>query len=297
MTIQLSGIVPALTTPFENGRLALNRLTENIERYNQYGFSGYLALGSTGESPLLEDDECVAVLKTLRKCAAPQKTIIAGIGRESTTDTIEFAQRAAEAGAEIALVVTPSYYKEQMTAPALTAYYTAVADSSPIPILLYNVPKFTGVQIPLETIGNTISHPNIAGIKDSSGNISFLAEAMKLCKKSERYAILVGAGTVVFPALMMGATGGILALSDFAPAETVTLYNAFKRGDFNRSNELQIQLAEANNVIVGKYGVPGIKCAVDAIGLFGGEPRPPLIQVGSEVKNAIHRILMEARLI
>jgi 4-hydroxy-2-oxoglutarate aldolase len=295
MKPSLSGIFPALTTPFERGELSLPGLKSNIEKYNEYDLSGYLVLGSTGEGILMNDVEGLKAIELVRSTASPGKIVIAGTGTDSTRPTIEFTNRAADAGAQFALVVTPFYYKAQMTAQALEAYYLEVAEGSKIPVILYNVPKFTGLDLPLQSIISLSRHPNIVGLKDSSGNVSSLGEILKACPQD--FNVLQGSGSVLYASLALGARAGILALADMAPGQSVEIYDLAKAGDWEKAREIQLRVLTVNQRIVGNYGVPGIKCALDLLGYLGGDPRPPLRPVTSEVKDSIRQILKDALLL
>ena len=294
MPVSISGIFPALTTPFAKGDLSESRLKSNIDRFEKIDLSGYLVLGSTGESVLMNDGERLKAIEIVRASASKGKTIIAGTGMQSTRGTIEFTNLAAGAGAEYALVVTPFYFKGQMTAENLVHYYREVADKSNIPILMYNVPKFTGLDLPVKAILTLADHPNIVGLKDSSGNIARLTELVKVCPTE--FVILQGSGSVLFPSLMLGAQGAILALSNFAPAETVEIFQKVKSGDLEGAKEIQIRLITLNQKIVNTFGVPGIKSALGLIGYFGGKPRPPLQPVDQETKDIIGQLLKDAGL-
>lgn len=295
MTAPLSGIFPALTTPFVNGNLSVPDLRSNIEKFNRFGLAGYLVLGSTGESVLMNQKEGLEAIEAVRSKAAEGKIVIAGTGAQSTRATIDFTNLAARAGAHYALVVTPFYYKAQMTAPALEAYFRDVADKSHIPIILYNVPKFTGVDLPLESIVALAAHPNIVGLKESSANITFLGEILK--STPEGFVILQGSGAVLFPSLSLGAVGGILALSNMAPRETVEIYQLAQAGQWQKAKEIQMRILPVNQKIFVKYGVQGLKYALDLLGYHGGDPRPPLRPVPEEAKGVIRGVLQEAGLL
>ena len=221
--------------------------------------------------------------------------MIAGTGSESSSGTIAFSNKAAQAGANYSLVVTPFYYKAQMTAAALEAYYREVAEKSKIPIILYTVPKFTGLELPLQTIAAMATHPNVIGLKDSSGNVAAISETLKACPPE--FCVFQGHGSILFSALLLGAKGGILALSNMAPAETVEIHKLFQAGDYEKAREMQFRLLPVNQKIVGGYGVPGIKCAVDMLGYAGGDPRPPLRPVSREARESIRQILKEGGLL
>ena len=291
----LSGIFPALVTPFQKGKLSLSGLKSNIKKLNRFDFTGYVVLGSTGEGILMDEREGMQAIETVRAAAAPGKIVIAGTGSESSSGTIEFSNKAAQAGADYSLVVTPFYYKAQMTAAALEAYYREVAEKSKIPIILYTVPKFTGLELPLQTIAAMATHPNVIGLKDSSGNVSAISETLKACPPE--FCVYQGHGSILFSALLLGVKGGILALSNMAPAETVEIYKLFQAGDYEKAREMQFRLLPVNQKIVGGYGVPGIKCAVDMLGYAGGDPRPPLRPVNQEARDAIRQILKDGGLL
>ena len=294
MAPAISGILPALTTPFEKGDFSAAQLKSNIEKFERIDLAGYLVLGSTGESVLMNDRERIEAVETVRASASEGKTIVAGTGMQSTRATIEFTNRAADAGAHYALVVTPFYFKKQMTAQNLEYYYREVAEGSRIPILMYNVPKFTGLDLPLKAILSLADHPNIVGLKDSSGNIALVSELIKACPAD--FVILQGTGSVLFASLMLGAQGGILALSNVAPAETVRIFEMVQSGDTERAREIQMRVITLNEVVVNTHGVPGIKCALDLIGYFGGHPRPPLQPVDQEIRDSIAQLLKDVGL-
>jgi 4-hydroxy-2-oxoglutarate aldolase len=295
MKPSLSGIFPALTTPFDKGELSLPKLKSNIEKYNRYDLSGYVVLGSTGEGILMNDAEGLKAIETVRSSAAPGKVIIAGTGTDSTRPTIRFTNQAAEAGAQYALVVTPFYYKAQMTAQALEAYFLEVADHSRIPVILYTVPKFTGLDLPVQVIASLAQHPNIVGLKDSSGNISTFGEILKACPQD--FNVLQGSGSVLYASLALGARGAILALADMAPGECVEIYRLARAGSWEKAREVQLRVIVVNQRIVGNYGIPGIKCALDLLGYFGGDPRPPLRHVSQDVRDSIGQLLSNAGLL
>jgi 4-hydroxy-2-oxoglutarate aldolase len=295
MPTSIFGIFPALTTPFEKGDLSVSQLKSNIEKFERINLSGYLVLGSTGESVLMNDRERIKAVETVSACASEGKTIIAGTGLQSTRATIEFTNLAAGAGADYALVVTPFYFKRQMTAENLENYYLDVAEKSKIPILMYNVPKFTGLDLPVKAILSLADHPNIAGLKESSGKMALMGELIKSCPQD--FVIFQGTGSLLFTSLMLGARGGILALSNMAPADTVEIFEMVQAGQLEKAREIQMRFITLNERVVNAYGVPGIKCAMDLLGYFGGPPRPPLQPVAQEVKDSIGQLLKDGGLL
>jgi 4-hydroxy-2-oxoglutarate aldolase len=242
MATSISGVFPALTTPFERGNLSVSHLKSNMEKFERVNFSGYLVLGSTGEGVLMNERERIAALESVRACASEGKTIIAGTGMQGTHSTIQFTNLAAETGADYAVVVTPFYFKKQMTAESLEAYYREVAEKSQIPIIMYNVPKFTGLDLPLEAIVSLADHQNIVGLKDSSGNIALLGEILKACPAD--FTVLQGMGSVLFTSLVFGAKGGILALSNMAPDETVKIFELVEAGELAEAKTIQYRESE-----------------------------------------------------
>src|ERR1700738_1354722 len=225
MTTPLSGIIPALSTPFDDrGALAVDRLRENIGAYNRTGLSGYLAFGSTGESVLLDRAEFERVLAAVREAAAPGRILIAGTGVDSTAETISRTEVAAKLGYDYALVTPPFFYKPMMKSDLLVEHYRRVADASRIPILLYSVPQFTGVAIEDDVAARLAEHPNIAGMKDSSGNVDRVGTILSLVPRS--FPLVTGASTTIYPTMVLGRKGAILALATFLPEICIEIYIA-----------------------------------------------------------------------
>ena len=290
--MELRGIFPALTTPFEaDGWVSLGGLKENIRRYNKTGLAGYLVLGSTGEAVMLLRAEEDAVLVAVREVAAPGKLLIAGTGAESTTETIARTKRAAALGYQAALVKTPYYYKPVYRPETYIRHYRAVADASPIPVLLYCVPAFTGVTLESPEILKLAEHPNIAGIKDSSGSVQRVGEIVSGAPASFR--VLTGGAAVVYPALAVGASGAVLALASALPEKFVELYELVQQGKHEQAKELQLTLANTSKRIVGENGIAGVKYAMDLRGFYGGVPRLPLLPLAEEKKQQIAALLAQ----
>ncbi len=287
--MKLAGVLPPITTPFENGEVALDRLKENFQKWAKTGLSGYLVLGSNGEAVYLNEKERIKVIEASRESIPASKTMIVGTGLESTRETIEFTNLAAKIGADCALVVTPSYFKGSMKPDVLHDHFVAVADSSRIGILLYNVTQFTGINMEPELVARLSEHPNILGIKDSTGNIGQLSEIVHLSRKG--FSVFVGSAPVFFPALCVGAVGGILAVANAAPNECVQIYDLFKEKKFDEARELQYRLTPFAKGVTTKYGISGLKIGMDLAGYFGGDPRPPLKKHGPEAKEELRRLL------
>lgn len=288
--VKLSGIFPPLTTTFAaDGSVDVIRLRENIQRYNGTRLSGYVLNGSTGESVLLRWAEIEEVWATAREAAAAEKILIAGTGAEATAETIEHTNRAAALGYHAALVRTPHYFKSQMTLDALTEYYMRVADAARIPILIYSVPVFTGLSVEATLIARLSNHPNIIGIKDSSGNVEHVSEFRFVSPLS--FQILVGGASTLRESLLQGAVGGILALACALPELCVEVYEATQARENARAESAQQKLALPSAVLVTKYGIPGLKYALDCLGYHGGPPRSPLLPVSEAAKREIESAL------
>lgn len=290
--MEIRGIFPALVTPFApDESVSLAAVKENIHRYNQTAVAGYVVLGSTGESVMLSHDEADSVLAAALESASPARLLIAGTGAESTAETIARTKRAASLGYQLALVKTPYYYKPVYRADTYIHHYRAVADASPIPILLYSVPQFTGITLETPEIVALTAHPNIAGIKDSSGNIQRVVEIVAGAPAS--FQVLTGGAAVIYPALAVGARGAVLALAAALPEKCAELYELFARGQHDQARQLQLLLAQASKRIVSECGIPGVKYAMDLRGFQGGLPRLPLLPLTEEKKRAIAAIVSQ----
>jgi 4-hydroxy-2-oxoglutarate aldolase len=290
--MEIRGIFPALTTPFTpQDAIFFSALKENIQRYNRTGLAGYVVLGSTGESVMLSREETDSILVAAKEAAAPEKILIAGTGAESTAETVARTKRAASLGYQFALVKTPYYYKPVYRPETYIQHYRAVADASPIPILLYSVPQFTGVTLETPEILALSDHPNIAGIKDSSGNIQRVGEIVAGARRS--FQVLTGGAAVIYPALVVGARGAILALASALPEKCVELYDLVQRSQHEQAKQLQHLLIQASKRIVSEGGIPGVKYAMDLRGFHGGLPRLPLTALTEDKKRAIAAIVSQ----
>jgi 4-hydroxy-2-oxoglutarate aldolase len=299
--LMIEGVFPPLPTPFaEDGSLAIDRLRESVERLNGTGLSGYLALGSNGEAFHVSPAEASQVFAAVAASAGPDRTVLAGVGQLSTWATMEMAERAADAGCHAVLVLPPFYYRASMTSDALRSHFERVADASPIPVLLYNVPAATGLQIPLEVIAEVAKHQNVVGIKDSSGEVARLAEAIRLTRDGEPFSVLSGNYAAFLPGLSFGVDGAILAVANVAPEECVALRTLFQEGNVAEAAELHLRLLPVAAAVTSKHGVPGLKAALDLLGeaagpgFYGGPPRPPLLSASDEVRTEIATTLREA---
>ena len=293
--IDLNGIFPPITTPFVDGNLAYDQLAFNIEKWSRTGLKGLVVMGSNGEYVYLSATEKRKLVEKAVAATPDNMLVIAGTGCESTQETIALTRDCAELGAHAALVVTPHYYGGRMNEAALLAYFTAVADHSPIPILLYNVPKFTYVNLSAKLVAQLSGHPNIAGIKDSTGNVIQLGELANVVDAD--FDLLVGTAGALFGALTLGCVGGVLALANIAPLQCVKIYELIKDGKYEEAKKLQLKMIPVNQAVTANYGVPGLKAAMDMLGYFGGEPRPPLLPSSEKEKSEIREILIKAELL
>jgi 4-hydroxy-2-oxoglutarate aldolase len=288
--MDLSGVFAALSTPFApDGSLSVADLKHNIHRYNGTDLAGYVAIGSTGESVLLSRAEVEQILVTVKDAAGKEKKLIAGTGAESTAETIERTKRAAELGYHAALVKTPYYYKPSYKPDVLIAHYRRVADASPIPVMLYSVPQFTGVALEAPEVAVLAQHPNIIGIKDSSGNVQRVAEM--IAATPAVFQVLVGAAATIYPSLALGARGCILALACALPEKCVALFELVRKGHHEKARQLQTMLVTASKLIVSEGGIAGVKFAMDQRGYRGGDPRLPLVPLHDEQKKRVSALL------
>jgi 4-hydroxy-2-oxoglutarate aldolase len=287
--MKLGGVIPPITTPFEKGRLALDKLRENFKRWNQTGLAGFLVLGSNGEAVYLNDKEKLKMIEVSRESIPSSKIMIVGTGLESTRETVRFTNQAARMGANFGLVMTPCYFTGSMKPHVLYDHFVSVAEGSSMGVLLYNVPQFTGVNMEPELVARLSEHPNILGIKDSSGNIGQLNDIIALSGKDFR--VFVGSAPVFLPALFIGASGGLLAVADAVPEACVRIMELFEEKKFGAARTLQNRLTPLAKAVTTKHGIGGLKKAMDLTGYFGGDPRPPLKRVGPEVEQELKGLL------
>ncbi len=293
--IDLHGIFPPITTPFINGKVAYDKLASNVEKWSRTGLKGFVVLGSNGEYVYLSEEEKRRLVDSVVQSAADEMLIIAGTGCESTAETLRLTEDCAKLGAHAALVVTPQYYAGRMSESALMTHYSELADQSPIPILLYNVPKFTHINLAADFVARLSEHPNIVGIKDSSANVIQLGEILN--GVAGGFDVMVGTAGVLFAGLTLGCVGGVLALANIAPAHCVKIFNQVKAGDFEAARDLQLKMLPVNQAVTAVYGVPGLKAAMDMLGYFGGDPRLPLLPSSERERSEIEAILKKADLL
>ncbi len=293
--LDLQGVFPPITTPFINGKVAYDKLASNVGKWSRTGLKGFVVLGSNGEYVYLSEEEKRRVVDSVVQSAADEMLIIAGTGCESTAETLRLTEDCAELGAHAALVVTPQYYAGRMSESALMKHYSELADQSPIPILLYNVPKFTHINLAADFVARLSEHPNIVGIKDSSANVIQLGEILN--GVAGGFNVMVGTAGVLFAGLTLGCVGGVLALANIAPEHCVKIFKLVKAGDFEAARDLQLKMLPVNQAVTAVYGVPGLKAAMDMLGYFGGDPRLPLLPSSERERSEIEAILKKADLL
>lgn len=285
--MKLPGIFPALTASFDHeGNLYKAKVFHNIEKLNHIPLTGYVVCGSTGETPLLSVNERIQLMEWVRDASAEGKTLIAGVGAESVQETVQIANRAADLGFHAALALTPFYYRNQMHRPDTQAlFFRSVADRSKLPVLLYNIPQVTGYDLPVDTIAALSLHPNIAGMKDSSGNVEKLAEVVRTARPG--FQVLSGSGVTFCEALEAGASGAILAIANPLPYACVTVWEAFRTREHEAARDWQSRIATASRLIASRHGISGLKYAMDLNGYYGGPPRLPLVPPSAQAKTEI----------
>lgn len=290
------GVFPPMVTPFtEDGRVDYDAFVFNIDKWNSTGLSGYLVMGSNSETTFLTEAEKLELIRLTVETAAPEKRIIVGTGLESIADTIRLTNRAARLGAQCALLLTPYFYGYEMTSAALESYYRETADHCDIPVLIYNVPKFTHVNIQADAVRELARHPNIIGMKDSAGDVAQLATFLR--ETPDDFSIAVGTASVWYPALTLGIRTGVHALANCCPDDDVAVQTAYGKGDRETALKTYQRLFPVNAVVTGSLGVAALKYACDLMGYRGGYVRKPLQPVTEDQKKMIRSVLEQARVL
>jgi len=290
------GVFVPVTTPFRGDDVTPERLADNLRTWSATPLAGYVVLGSTGEFPMLSEAERDRVLAAAREAIPRDRCYIAGTGADSTRHTIRQTRRAAELGADAAIVITPHYFTKGFSAPAAQVrHYLAVADASPIPVLIYNFPVNTGINLEADTVARIAAHPNVRGIKDSSGHIPQCAQIIDQTPKS--FHVLVGSAAALLPALAIGASGGILALALIAPREFCDVYRLARAGRWDEAKAIAARMLLADRGIAGRYGIGGLKAALDLQNFYGGPCRAPLGTPDGDGIEDIKEVLATAGLL
>lgn len=287
---QLTGVLAPITTPFDSatGDIAPVPLRQNVVRLLEAGLHGIVVAGSTGESALLEPDEQRRMVGWVREVMPDRSWLLAGTGGESTRQAVALTRAAAAEGADAVLVRPPAYFSAGLTPASLADYYRAVADASSVPVLVYNIPKYTHLPIATGLLQQLVTHGNIVGVKDSSGDAKNLAAYRDAAPE---WSVFVGSGSLLYQALELKCDGGILAVACFAAALAAQVYATFRAGDRAGAGKLQERLGPLDKEVVGKLGPAGVKAAMDAVGLYGGPVRSPLAPVGATDRERVAKLL------
>ncbi len=280
--MKLAGVFAPVPTPFDDrDRVDTVRLRTALAKWLRSPLTGFVVLGSNGEAPLLDDEECDQVTAAARDAVPRGRPFIVGTGRESTRAAVAAAKRAAALGADAVLVRTPGFFKSQMTTEVFVRHYTEVADASPVPVILYNFTAVTGVNLLPAAVARLSAHPNIIGVKESGGDIAQIGEFVAAGAASPgtpaRFSVLAGSATTFHAALSVGAVGGVLALSCVLPDACVRLFELTTEGRHDEARALQEQLVPITRLVTSTHGVAGFKAAVNIVGYDVGVPRPPLM--------------------
>jgi 4-hydroxy-2-oxoglutarate aldolase len=291
---KLKGILLPVVTPFdEQMTLDHQALAENLSLWGKTSVTGFVIAGSTGERVHLDESEYLQLIETSRAATPPEFAFIVGAGQQSTIGTINEVRRAARAGADAVLVITPHFYRTAITQEVLIDYYCAVADAAPVRVLLYSMPAHTGVKIEPETIASLSEHPNIIGVKDSSNDVEGFSRTVRLCPAD--FAVLTGNGTVLLDALRARATGGILAVGCVVPELCVEIVRMFRSGEVEHAERLQSKLTPLAAAVTTRFGIGGLKAALDLAGYRGGFVRKPLSTANDKVREELMSLINEAK--
>ncbi len=292
----LSGVFPPVATPFRNERVALEKLSENILKYNETDLKGYMILGSNGEFRSVNDDEALQIADVVARHKKPHKILIAGAARESSYTTVEFIEKLSDRGVDYVAILPPHYFVSKMTDEVLIRHYSWVADRSKLPIMVYNAPKFSaGLLIPPQVIARLAEHPNIVGLKDTSQED--IAKYVKAVPQDAEFAVLAGTISKFYEGLVKGAVGGVLSLADYLPQKCCELQQAFLAGDREKARQMDEYLRTLSSRAAGKFGVAGLKAAMDLLGYYGGPPRLPLVGIAHSDKRQLEAVLKKEGLL
>ena len=294
---QLQGVFAPVVTTFyrESGEMDVASFAANIRAHLAAGVHGIVVTGSTGEAALLDNDERSALIDAAREMVPRDKVLLIGTGAESTRTCLKLTRDAASRGADAVLVVAPHYYSSAMNDAALRGHYLRVADASPVPVVLYTIPKYMHFALSAALVAELAQHQNVVGIKDSSGNIDILSGYLR--SQSDAFTVLTGNATTFHNALQAGARGGILAAALFAPTMSLDVFEAHQRGDESGTTAAQSRLAPLGSKIVGDLGVPGVKAAMDSVGLAGGPVRSPLTALNEAQMASVAQLMQSAELV
>jgi 4-hydroxy-2-oxoglutarate aldolase len=293
--MDLRGVFPPIATPFDhNSDLYKAKIRHNVEKWNLTNLAGYVVCGSTGESVMLTTEEKIRLWEWVAEYAHPNKLLLAGTGMESVRETVALTNRAAEIGYKAAMVRTPHYYKNLLNCKeAQVLYYRAVADQSKIPIMIYNWPQATGLDIQAEAVSELSEHPNMIAIKESSGNLEKVMRMIREVKPG--FQVLVGSAPTLWPSFAVGAVGAVLAFANAAPYSTITIWEAHRTRETEAALDWQNRIGKAAYLVTTKYGIPGLKYAMDLNGYYGGPCRLPLCPPTPEAKREIEEAFRDLK--
>ncbi len=290
---RLEGLFAALPTPFWDGAVDAGALAANLERWNETRLDGYLVLGTTGESPLLDDDERELVIRVAREATPSERILLAGTGGESTRGTILSTRKALDLGVDACLVRTPAAYAPWVAQEDLTRHYERVADGAGGPILLYQFPQVTGVSLEAGTVRRLANHDRILGIKESSGDVATV-EAMAGAFGSDG-VVLTGSGRSFALALERGAAGGILAIGCLVPDFLRDMMELVRAGETRKARVQKEAILPLPCAIPSRFGIAGLKAALESRGFAGGPVRGPLPGLTGEERRELEFILAPLR--
>ena len=285
------GVYTPIVTPFAaDESIDYDKVRHNLSRLSASELVGIIVLGSNGEFPYLSRTEKLELVRFVREHWSPERKFIVGTGCESTKDTVELTAEVSSFGVDGVLVLPPHYYTRAMNEAVLFEHFQTVADNSPVPVLLYNMPPNTGINLSADLVAKLSQHENIVGIKDTAGSIVQLSEIIRSC--GDGFSVLAGSVGLMLPALAVGATGAVAALGNALPDDCCRLYRMFRDGQMDEARNLQLRLLEINSAVTTRFGVPGLKAAMDLLGFQGGSPRRPLIPLSAESQAEINSILV-----
>ena len=290
---KLSGVFSPCVTPFSHEEVSFDKLIDNIERYNHTRLRGYMPLGTNGEFQSLTDDEAIKIITVYRQYKASSKTLVVGAARESTKTTVEFIKRIADTDVDFVTILPPHYFVDAMTDDALIKHYATIADESPIPIMLYNAPKFaSGLVLSARLISVLAAHPNVAGMKNTSNQD--IAAYVQAIPKDATFYVLSGTINTFYKGLLAGAVGGVLSIANYLPELCCDLAELHAQGKLNEAQRLDVSLRELSARAAGKSGVAGVKAAMDVMGYHGGNPRLPVLPLSRGEKADLRLVLEQA---
>lgn len=294
--MKIEGVFAPVATPFnDDGSINFEMYSNNLRKLIRTSLSGIVSLGSNGEFAMLSYEEKIELVKATRKELPKDKVLIVGTGCETLSDTIRMTNNAAEAGADVALVINPSYYKSDLTDAVLQKHFECVADKSQIPVMLYNIPRNSGINLSSSLVIKLSAHPNIKGVKDSGGSIIQISEI--LASAPESFSVFAGSGGYLFVTTILGGKGGTLAVANVAPDYCAELFEAAKSGNIEKGRKMQLDLLALNNAVTAGFGIGGMKAAMEIAGFRVGLPRLPIQPAPDEIKDKIYKMMDKLQLV